>query len=271
MQRIAWLPLCFALATLAGCQSTEPTPRQVNHPPRQKMHHVNHGGRPPVRAHTYYPPLEPLPPRQVRRNVRPQQPRPQQNVNRSYSRLNRATVATNRGIDQRRWQAIVVHHSATKGSTPQGMDRFHRQERGWKNGLGYHFVIGNGVNYPDGKIFASQRWKRQISGAHCRNRKAGRYFGKWRPANFFNTNAIGICLIGDFTKSGPTYRQRQALEELLVLLCNEAAVSPNAVHGHGEVTGKTVCPGPKFSISQVRRGLASRFRGGAVYASQGSG
>ena len=54
---------------------------------------------------------------------------------------------------KRRWQTIVIHHSASSRDTPAGMDAYHRNTRGWKNGLGYHFVIGNGVNTADGKVY----------------------------------------------------------------------------------------------------------------------
>ena len=69
-----------------------------------------------------------------------------------------------------------MHHSASREVTPQSMDNYHRNVRGWSNGLGYHFVIGNGVNTTDGRIYTSSRWRQQISGAHCRS-KSGRYFG----------------------------------------------------------------------------------------------
>ena len=47
------------------------------------------------------------------------------------------------------WQRIVVHHSAIKYGNAKKYDATHRQ-RGMKNGLAYHFVIGNGVDSGDG-------------------------------------------------------------------------------------------------------------------------
>jgi LysM repeat protein len=46
-----------------------------------------------------------------------------------------------------KWRYVVIHHSATRRGTMQGMDMYHRQKRRMENGLAYHFVIG----YP--------RWK----------------------------------------------------------------------------------------------------------------
>ena len=53
------------------------------------------------------------------------------------------------GVTVRRsqWQRIVVHHSAIKYGNATKYDATHRR-RGMKNGLAYHFVIGNGIAPP---------------------------------------------------------------------------------------------------------------------------
>ncbi len=164
---------------------------------------------------------------------------------------------TPRGGIRKGWQVIVVHHSTTPRDTPKSMDEYHRRIRGWSNGLGYHFVIGNGVNYGDGAIYVGSRWKQQIQGAHCAG-GAGTYFGVRRPDNFFNEHGIGICLVGNFEKSAPTARQIAALERLITFLCSETGIAPPRIYGHGEVTGKTACPGKilKSRLVQVRRDVA---------------
>ncbi len=165
------------------------------------------------------------------------------------------------GIQRGKWQIIVVHHSAARNSTPQGMDSWHRQ-RGWSGGLGYHFVIGNGAKYPDGQLYVGPRWKSQSTGAHCKN-SAGKYLGVWRDRNFFNDRGIGICLVGDFQSEQPTARQLATLRDLTALLIQQTNVPPGAVWGHGEITHKTACPGRNMNMTTVRRsagaavGLAS--------------
>jgi len=156
------------------------------------------------------------------------------------------------GIEPGRWKAIIVHHSASRQATPQSMHRYHLLQRGWENGLGYHFVIGNGVNYPDGEVYVGNRWSRQQTGAHCKT-GAGRYLGTWRPENYFNEHAIGICLIGDFERERPTRAQLESLNRLLAFLCREAGISADCVYGHGEVTHKTACPGRYLNMNSVRR------------------
>ncbi|MBM4054820.1 MAG: hypothetical protein FJ264_09150 [Planctomycetes bacterium] len=44
----------------------------------------------------------------------------------------------------REWKYIVIHHSASESGCAAEFDKFHREKRHWENGLGYHFVIGNG-------------------------------------------------------------------------------------------------------------------------------
>jgi hypothetical protein len=164
------------------------------------------------------------------------------------------------GVQGARWQAIVVHHSSSPRDTPQGMHQYHLKEKRWAGGLGYHFVIGNGVGYPDGKVFVGPRWKRQASGAHCKS-DAGRYSGVWRERNFFNTHAVGICLIGNFEQSSPTPKQLATLEALIAWLCDSTRAAPERVYGHGGVTHKTICPGKLLSAK-----LPSVVRQAAVYA-----
>lgn len=152
------------------------------------------------------------------------------------------------------WKTIVVHHSASNKDTPAGMNAWHLK-RGWENGLGYHFVIGNGVNYPDGAVFVGPRWKRQIQGAHCATKQDGWFFGKWRPSGFFNDHGIGICLIGNFNETRPTAKQMQSLRLLTQFLCEQTGIPGGNVYGHGHITHKTECPGRNLSLAVLRQSI----------------
>jgi len=141
-----------------------------------------------------------------------------------------------------RWTWIVIHHSATESGGAACFDRAH-QRNGWDE-LGYHFVIGNGTDTPDGQIEVGTRWHKQKHGAHCKT-----------PGNYYNNHGIGICLVGNFEKTAPTLLQLEALDELLRFLCNACGIPPERVTTHSEVTHKTLCPGRKFGIESVRRRL----------------
>lgn len=142
-----------------------------------------------------------------------------------------------------RWSTIVVHHSATNTGSARTFDRYHK-DKGWDE-LGYHFVIGNGSETPDGMIEVGARWHKQKHGAHCKT-----------ADNFFNEHGIGICLVGDFTKTRPTARQMAALERLSTFLCLTCRIPADRVVTHGAVTHKTACPGRNLPIGNVRRAIA---------------
>ena len=69
-----------------------------------------------------------------------------------------------------RWKYIVIHHSGVDCGTLSGIDRYHREERHMENGLGYHFVLGNGNGMGDGEIGVGPRWTKQLEGGHLISR-----------------------------------------------------------------------------------------------------
>lgn len=241
MQRIAWAALVAGLlTTLTGCPQPE-REREITPSPLLSTRST-----------------QPKPTPQQK----PQQPEIAEIPN---LRIDTKSLMPRGGITANNWKVIVVHHSATEKDTPQQMDRYHRFTRGWSNGLGYHFVIGNGVNYPDGQIFVGPRWRQQIQGAHCKA-NAGKYFGVSRPDNYFNDHGIGICLIGDFEGHRPTAKQLATLQQLITFLCAQTRINPNNVYGHGEVTNKTACPGRmlRAQLASVRRNVAGALAAAGV-------
>jgi hypothetical protein len=143
-----------------------------------------------------------------------------------------------------RWTQIIVHHSATSVGGAKSFDRAHRA-KGWEE-LGYHFVIGNGTETPDGAIEIGSRWNTQKHGAHCKT-----------PGNTANLQGIGICLVGDFTRTRPTPAQLASLERLTKFLSWACRIPPERITTHRDVTGKTACPGQNFSIAGLRRAVQS--------------
>ncbi|MCZ7646488.1 MAG: peptidoglycan recognition protein family protein [Planctomycetota bacterium] len=145
------------------------------------------------------------------------------------------------------WKYIVLHHSASATGSAASFDRAHKA-RGW-DGLGYHFVIGNGSGSGDGEVEVGYRWKQQERGAHAGNAE-------------FNTHGVGICLVGNFEETHPTPRQMAALNALVRYLQGRCNVPASRIIGHGDVPGKdTQCPGKHFSIGQFRAQAGS---GGAI-------
>jgi hypothetical protein len=140
-----------------------------------------------------------------------------------------------------RWQAIIVHHSATTKGDAAFVDMLHKQ-RGWE-GLGYDFVIDSGNGGPDGRIEVGWRWKQQREGAHTR--VTGDY------TNYWNEHAIGICLIGNFEVQKPTDAQYKSLAKLVSFLQKRYNIPTSKVKGHGDVDA-TRCPGRNFNMPRLK-------------------
>ena len=136
--------------------------------------------------------------------------------------------------ESRRWQYIVIHHSATEIGNAKIFDKSHRK-RGFWNGLGYHFVIDNGTSGTlPGQVETGERWYKQMNGAHC---------------NAMNMNeiGIGICLVGNFDRDNVTEEQLKAAAWLVRSLQWRYGIPASHVIRHQDVKGKdTDCPGKRF-------------------------
>lgn len=141
------------------------------------------------------------------------------------------------------WKYIVIHHSATPEGNAEIFDHDHRQ-RGFWNGLGYHFVICNGTTRRrDGEIQVGDRWVKQINGAHC---------------NVGNMNevGIGICLVGDFENGQRvTLRQMDSLISLVRSLQKSYDIPSDHVLRHSDVKHTTECPGRNFPWRELQHSI----------------
>lgn len=171
-------------------------------------------------------PAEPTPPRQVATSV-PAEWKPK--------------------APARSWKYIVIHHSDTSSGSAAKFDKFHK-DKGWDE-LGYHFVIGNGTETPDGKVEVGPRWPKQKWGAHTKT-----------PSNEFNDFGIGICLVGDFQTGRPTQAQMQNLAKLVAHLQKTYKIPANRIVGHRDAKA-TECPGRNMDIAVVRR-MAAQLAAG---------
>ncbi len=146
-------------------------------------------------------------------------------------------------VQRARWKFIIVHNSGTRQGSARVFDYYHRHVRRMKNGLAYHFVIGNGTSTRNGQIEIGDRWIKQMRGGHVHS-------------DYMNNIGLGICLVGDFNRDQPTRAQLEACEELIKYLqerCGKMQVRP-----HREVNPPrwaTDCPGDVFPY-----GWFARFR-----------
>jgi N-acetylmuramoyl-L-alanine amidase len=149
-------------------------------------------------------------------------------------------------VKRRRWRYIVVHNSGTRQGNARIFDYYHRRTRKMKNGLAYHFVIGNGTSSGNGQIEIGDRWRRQINGGHVHS-------------DYLNNIAIGICLVGDFNRHLPTRAQLESLQELINYLRLRTGKIDRrfaVVRAHKEVNPArwaTDCPGDRFPVRWLHK------------------
>jgi N-acetyl-anhydromuramyl-L-alanine amidase AmpD len=141
----------------------------------------------------------------------------------------------------RPWKYVVLHHSASPTGNYDAIDREHRKRLGWE-GCGYHFVIGNGSESPDGQIEVAQRWTEQKHGIHCRN-------GKNPDVSEYG---IGICLVGNLDDKPPTPRQVAAARALVAYLGSRYNIPAKQIGTHAQLASNpTACPGKHFPTGAI--------------------
>ena len=148
----------------------------------------------------------------------------------------------------RKWNYIVIHHTATEVGNAISINRSHH-ERGFWDGLGYHFLIDNGsLGKLDGQIEISPRWVKQQDGAHCN-------------AAGMNQNGIGIALVGNFSQAQVSSNQLNSLVFLVNILMRHYKIPIENVLRHGSVPGKqTECPGRFFPWDRFMQHLREALR-----------
>jgi N-acetyl-anhydromuramyl-L-alanine amidase AmpD len=110
--------------------------------------------------------------------------------------------------------------------------------------LGYHFVVGNGNGMDDGELFVSSRWMQQQAGAHT----AG------DNADWFNRQAIGICLVGDGDRQRFSPTQLRRTMQLAQLLAQRLGIPSDRVYLHSQIA-PTTSPGRFFPEAELRTSL----------------
>jgi hypothetical protein len=142
------------------------------------------------------------------------------------------------------WRWIVIHHSASRRGNAQIIDNEHLNQRGW-DGIGYHFVIGNGVDMPMGRIEGTFRWRLQQHGAHA---------GSSPEQKQYNQDGIGICVIGNYDQERvPQYVEQRLVEICAQLIDHTPTLSVGRIIGHKDIPGKiTACPGQAIDLERLR-------------------
>lgn len=146
-------------------------------------------------------------------------------------------------LDRQRWDGIVIHHLGEPAGDAEYIHRLHTSY-GYQ-GLGYHFVIGNGNGMGDGVIHVGYRWNEQLPGAHVMG-PAGREH---------NQHSIGICLVGNGDRRAFTDNQLRQLVLLVRALQRELSIPADHVYLHRDLARGTNSPGRMFPAAELREQL----------------
>jgi len=142
-----------------------------------------------------------------------------------------------------RWDGIVIHHSGSTTGSPRSIEKSHR-DAGFQ-GLGYHFVIGNGFGTTDGEIHVGYRWSQQLAGAHTTGPQG----------DFYNRRTLGICLIGNGEKRTFSDVQLSTLLQVVAELQERLDIPDSEVVLHRDIAPSSA-PGRLFPETAFRARLA---------------
>ena len=123
-------------------------------------------------------------------------------------------------IQPARWQYIYIHHSKTSGGNALSLGD-------GIQGIGDHFVIGNGDGLVDGELQISQRWNHQQSAL--------------APAGnlVVEPSCVSICLVGDFDRKPPTPMQIGRLGQLVQALQTRCRIPSSRIEWLTDGPGAT--------------------------------
>ncbi len=146
-------------------------------------------------------------------------------------------------LDRQRWTGIVIHHLGEPAGDAESVNRKHI-DMGLQ-GLGYHFLIGNGNGLGDGVVHVGFRWDQQLPGAHAAGPQSETH----------NQHSISICLIGNGERRAFTDRQMEQLTSLVRRLQAEFHIPARNVWLHRDLTSQTTSPGKFFAAARFQEQL----------------
>jgi hypothetical protein len=129
----------------------------------------------------------------------------------------------------RPWRRIVVHAS------PGGPDTLPRR---------CHFIVDAFSPEQTQWVRATGLWRRQQPGRHV-----------FLPGGDFNTEAIGICVMGEFSVQPPSQAQFDALMTLVRELQKRCEIPADSVYLYDELFPESRLPGEKFPTDEFNRRL----------------
>jgi hypothetical protein len=145
--------------------------------------------------------------------------------------------------DAAAWSSIVIHHLGQPAGTVEEIDRNHRNTG--LEGLGYHFLIGNGNGIGNGNIHLGYRWLNQTPCARLTS----------ADPSLWNHGVISICLVGNGNRRRFSDLQLVQLSLLVQRLQLELSIPAEQVLLANELDKDSQSPGQYFAEAQFRSQL----------------
>lgn len=158
-------------------------------------------------------------------------------MNLAGPRTMEAIFQTREPIVPGRWKRIVIHHTGTPFASPESLAQSHRNAG--LEGLGYHFVVGNGAGMATGEIHVGYRWLDQLEGMS--------FLDEAGPAD----GTLRIALVGDGDRRPFSREQIESLSELVAALVRRCGLTPDDVVLQRDLIG-TTSPGRLFPDAEFR-------------------
>ncbi len=144
-----------------------------------------------------------------------------------------AVFQTQAPLNEDHWNSIVIVHSGSSKGSAASIEAQHRAV-GY-DGLGFHFLVGNGTGMGQGEIHVGQRWLDQRDGADLAGTGTG----------VSSRGMIEICIVGDGNRKAFSEEQLHRLAQLVSVLSEKFSISSDKIYLHKDIAG-TTSPGQYF-------------------------
>jgi hypothetical protein len=137
-----------------------------------------------------------------------------------------------------RYDAIVLHHSASWHGNYGTIRDFHRARFPGVRDAAYHLILSNGsAGIPLGHLEATERYRNLSYALATKNR-------------LFNVRAVHVCVIGNYDQRPVPAELRPAIGHALNSLAQKYGVPRERILFHRDV-GSSVCPGRHITKEDV--------------------
>jgi len=146
-------------------------------------------------------------------------------------------------FERLRFDAIVIHHSASTVDNYRTIADYHLKEKGWRDAA-YHLIISNGsTEIPLGFLEATRRYQYLSPSPATKNM-------------YYNLRAIHICVVGNYDKREMPVRLQEALADTIRQLQEKFGIADDHIFFHRDCSSSS-CPGSFITKEKLQKWLTS--------------